>query len=92
MEVGPGLTRNLFLFAKSSHMLPVNLQKLLVRVDPIRMTRHVNMFERGYIRTECLYQIVGLNYGMVLKANLKVVVMYRYSRNVLKKSVCILMI
>ena len=40
---------------------------------------------------QCIYQIVGLNYGMVLKANLKVV-MYRYSRHVLKKSVCILMI
>ena len=33
-------------------MLPVNLQKLFVRVEPIRRTRHVNMFERRYIRTE----------------------------------------
>ena len=57
-------------------MLPVNLQKLFVRVEPIRRTRHVHN-ERRYILTElnqCLYQIVGLNYGMVLKANLKVVV------------------
>ena len=41
---------------------------------------------------QCLYQIVGLNCGMVLKSILKVVAMYRYSRNVLKKSVYILMI
>ena len=35
---------------------------------------------------------MGLNCGMVLKSILKVVAMYRYSRNVLKKSVYILMI
>ena len=57
----------------------MNLQKLFVRVEPILRTRHVNNERRYrvYIRTEfnqCLYQIVGLNYGMVLKANLKVVV------------------
>ena len=33
-------------------MLPVNLQTLCVRVEPIRRTRHVNMFERSNIRTE----------------------------------------
>ena len=33
--------------------------------------------------------MVGLNYGMVLKSNLKVVAMYRYSRNVLKTNVYI---
>ena len=56
----------------------------------------MNMFERKYIfelnLNQCLYQIMGLNYGMVLTANLKVVIMYRYSRNVLKNSICKLMI
>ena len=64
------------IFKAYNNMLPVNLQKLFVRVEPIRRTRHVNN-ERRYIRTEfnqCIYQIVGLNYGIVLKANLKVVV------------------
>ena len=27
---------------------------------------------------QCLYQSMGLKYGMVLTANLKVVIMYRY--------------
>ena len=39
---------------------------------------------------QCIYKIVGLNYIMVLKANLKDVVMYNYSGHVLKKSVHIL--
>ena len=67
-------------------MLPVKLQKLFVRVEPIRSTRdELNL-------NQCIYKIVGVNYGMVLKANLKVVAMYMYSRHVLKKSVCIIMI
>ena len=41
---------------------------------------------------QCLYQIMGLNYGMVFTVNLKVVIKYRYSRNVLKNSICKLMI
>ena len=84
------------MFKAYNTMLPVNLQKLFVRVEPIRRTRHVNMFERKYIfelnLNQCLYQIMGLNYGMVLTANLKVVIMYRYSRNVLKNSICKLLI
>ena len=37
------------MFKAYNNMLPVNLQKLFVRVEPIRRTRHVNMFERRYI-------------------------------------------
>ena len=40
------------MFKAYNTMLPVNLQKLFVRVEPIRRPRHVNMFERKYIRTE----------------------------------------
>ena len=85
------------MFKAYNTMLPVNLQKLFVRVEPIRRTRHVNRFERKYRLFElnlnqCLYQIMGLNCGMVLTANLKVVIMYRYSRNVLNNSICKLMI
>ena len=40
------------MFKAYNTMLPVNLQKLFVHVEPIRRTRHVNMFERKYIRTE----------------------------------------
>ena len=29
-------------------MLPINLQTLFLRVEPIRRIRHVNMFERKY--------------------------------------------
>ena len=76
-------------------MLPVNFQKLFVRVEPIRRTRHVNMFERKYIRTE-LKSMSLSNYGVKLwnglDSKLKVVIMYRYSRNVLKNSICKLMI
>ena len=35
-----------------NHVLPMNLHKLFVCVEPIRRTRHVNMFETRYIRTE----------------------------------------
>ena len=84
------------MFKAYNNMLPVNLQKLFVRVEPIRRTRNVNMFERRFVRTEVksmsLSNWGGLNCGMVLKSILKVVAMYRYSRNVLKKSVYILMI
>ena len=48
------------MFKAYNNMLPVNPQTLFVRVEPIRRTRHVNMFERRNIRTvECLYQSVG---------------------------------
>ena len=40
------------MFKAYNNMLPVNLQKLFVRVEPIHRTRHVNMFERRYIRTK----------------------------------------
>ena len=40
------------MFKAYNNMLPVNLQKLCVSVEPIRRTRHVNMFQRRYIRTE----------------------------------------
>ena len=40
------------MFKVYNNMLPVNLQKLFVRVEPTRMTRNVNMFERRFVRTE----------------------------------------
>ena len=40
------------IFKAYHSMLPVNMQTLFVRVEPIRRTRHVNTFERKYIRTE----------------------------------------
>ena len=40
------------MFKAYNTMFPVNSQKLFVRVEPIRRTRNVNMFERKYIRTE----------------------------------------
>ena len=40
------------MFKAYNNMLPVNLQKLFVRVEPIRRTRNVNMFERRFVRTE----------------------------------------
>ena len=40
------------MFKVYTNMLPVNLHKVFGRVEPIRRTRHVNMFERRYIRTE----------------------------------------
>ena len=73
-------------------MLPVKLQKLCVRVEPIRSTRDVQEGAFELNLNQCIYKIVGVNYGMVLKANLKVVAMYMYSRHVLKKIVCIIMI
>ena len=57
-----------------NNMLPVNQQKLFVRVEPIRGTRNVNILKEGSFElnlNQCLYQNVGLNYGMVLKSNLK---------------------
>ena len=83
------------MFKAYNNMLPENIQKLFVRVEPIRRTRNVNIFERRLIRTELKSMSLpncGVNYGMFLKSNLKVVAMYRYSRNVLKKSVHILII
>ena len=82
------------MFKAYNNMLPVNLQKLFVRVEPIRRTRNVNMFERRFVRTELKSMSLSNcgDCGMVLKSILKVVAMYRYSRNVLKKSVYILMI
>ena len=53
------------MFKAYNTMLPVNLQKLFVRVEPIRRTRHVNMFERKYIRTE-LKSMSLSNYGVKL--------------------------
>ena len=53
------------MFKAYNTMLPVNLQKLFVRVKPIRRTRHVNMFERKYIRTE-LKSMSLSNYGVKL--------------------------
>ena len=38
------------MFKAYNNMLPVNLQKLFVRVEPIRRTRNVNMFERRFVR------------------------------------------
>ena len=84
------------MFKAYNNMLPVNLQKLFVRVEPIRRTRHINMFERRYIRTE-LKSMSLSNCGVKLWNGLESEhkscrIMYRYSRHVLKKSVCILMI
>ena len=56
------------MFKAYNTMLPINLQKLFVRVEPIRRTRqsrHVNMFERKYIRTE-LKSMSLSNYGVKL--------------------------
>ena len=39
----------LVMFKAWHNTLPVTLQNLFVRVEPIRRTRHVNMFERRYI-------------------------------------------
>ena len=83
------------MFKAYNTMLPVNLQKLFVRVEPIRRTRHVNMFERKYIRTELKSMSLskyGVKLGNGLDSKLKIVIMYRYSRNVLKNSICKLMI
>ena len=40
------------MFKACHNMLPVNMQNLCVRVEPIRRTTHVNMFERRHIRIE----------------------------------------
>ena len=40
------------MFKAYNNMLPVKLQKLFVRVEPIRRTRNVNIFVRRLIRTE----------------------------------------
>ena len=53
------------MFKAYNTMLPVNLQKLFVRVEPIRRTIHVNMFERKYIRNE-LKSMSLSNYGVKL--------------------------
>ena len=53
------------MFKAYNTMLPINLQKSFVRVEPIRRTRHVNMFERKYIRTE-LKSMSLSNYGVKL--------------------------
>ncbi len=58
---------------KTAVVLPVNLKNLFVRVEPIRRTRHVNMFERRYIRTELKSMSLsncGVKLWNVLKANL----------------------
>ena len=55
------------MFKVYNTMLHVNLQKLFVRVEPFRRTRHVNniMFERKYIRTELKLMSLS-NYGVKL--------------------------
>ena len=67
---------------KTAVVLPVNLQNLFVRVEPIRRTRHVNMFERRYIRTELKsvsLSICGVKRGNGLESEEKCV--YTYDLN-----------
>ena len=58
------------MFKAYNNMLPVNLQKLFVRVEPIRRTRNVNMFERRFIRTMSLSNC-GVKLWNGLEINLK---------------------
>ena len=79
------------MFKACNNMLPVNLQKLCVRVEPIRRTRHVTMFERRYIRTELKSMSLsncGVKLWNGLESELKSCrIMYRYSRRFKEKCV-----
>ena len=74
------------MFKAYNTMLPVNLQKLFVRVEPIRRTRHVNMFERKYIRTELKAMSLS-NYGVKLWNGLDSKLKSCHSVQVFKKCV-----
>ena len=53
------------MFKSYNNVLAVNLHTLFVRVEPIRRTRNVNIFERRFIRTE-LKSMSLSNYGVKL--------------------------
>ena len=79
-----------------NNMLPVNLQKLFVHFVAFRKTRNVNIYKEGGTfelkLNQCVYLITGLHYGILLNVNLKVVVIYRFSRHFIKKIVFLITI